>query len=118
MSPAAGRLAADGAAVVVNYASSAADAQMTVDAIVAAGGKAVAVQGDVAKRAQVTALFDAARKRLAPLTFWSTTPASSRSAPLRRLTKPTLTGTSTSTSRDFCSRRRKPSRTSMAGAAE
>lgn len=53
--------------MVVNYASSAADALTTVDAIVAAGGKAVAVQGDVAKRAQVTALFDAARKAFGPV---------------------------------------------------
>jgi len=60
------RLAEDGAAVVVNYASSAADAQKTVDAIVAAGGKAIAVQGDVSKRAQVTAVFEAARKAFGP----------------------------------------------------
>src|SRR5687768_8944322 len=61
------RLAMDGAAVVVNYASTAGDAQKTVDAIVAGGGKAIAVQGDVAKRERVTALFDAARKAFGPV---------------------------------------------------
>jgi 3-oxoacyl-[acyl-carrier protein] reductase len=61
------RLAADGASVVVNYASSVADAQKTVDAIVAAGGKAIAVQGDVSKRAQVSALFAAGREAFGPV---------------------------------------------------
>jgi 3-oxoacyl-[acyl-carrier protein] reductase len=61
------RLAADGASVVVNYASSATDAQKTVDAIVAAGGKAIAVKGDVAKRDQVTGVFEAARKAFGPV---------------------------------------------------
>src|SRR6266436_1871434 len=39
-------LAAEGASVVVNYASSKAGADTTVADIVAAGGKAVAVRGD------------------------------------------------------------------------
>ena len=51
------RLAADGAKVVVNYASSAAGAQAVVKKIEAAGGKAVAVQADVSKPADVTRLF-------------------------------------------------------------
>jgi len=42
-------LAAEGAAVVVNYASSKAGADAVVDQITRAGGKAVAVQGDVSK---------------------------------------------------------------------
>jgi 3-oxoacyl-[acyl-carrier protein] reductase len=47
-------LAAEGAAVVVNYASSAkAGAEKVVADIVAAGGKAVAVQADVSKAADV-----------------------------------------------------------------
>jgi 3-oxoacyl-[acyl-carrier protein] reductase len=50
-------LAAEGASVVVNYASSAAGAEKVVAEIVAAGGKAVAVQGDVAKAADVDRLF-------------------------------------------------------------
>jgi len=50
-------LAAEGAAVVVNYASSREGADKVVAQIVAAGGKALAVQGDVSKSADVTRLF-------------------------------------------------------------
>ncbi|MHB2207686.1 glucose 1-dehydrogenase [Methylobacterium sp. CM6257] len=53
-------LAKDGAAVVVNYASSKAGADMVVEAITAAGGKAIAVQGDVSKAAQAQGLIEAA----------------------------------------------------------
>jgi 3-oxoacyl-[acyl-carrier protein] reductase len=51
------RLAADGFAVTVNYAGNAAKAQETVAAIEAAGGKAIAVQGDVANPDDVARLF-------------------------------------------------------------
>ncbi len=54
------RLAADGFAVVVNYAGDADSARDTVDAIVEAGGRAIAVQGDVSNEADVVRLFDAA----------------------------------------------------------
>lgn len=53
-------LAKDGAAVVVNYASSRAGADAVVDAIASAGGRAVAVQADVSKAAQAQALIEAA----------------------------------------------------------
>lgn len=53
-------LAAEGAAVVVNYASSKAGADEVVQAITAAGGKAVAVQGDVSKADQAKGVIDAA----------------------------------------------------------
>jgi 3-oxoacyl-[acyl-carrier protein] reductase len=55
-------LAAEGAAVVVNYASSKSDADKVVDEIAKAGGKAVAIQGSVAKKADVEKLFSAAEK--------------------------------------------------------
>ena len=51
------QLAAAGAAVVVNYASDKAGADRTVDAIKSAGGRAVAVQADVSKPAEVERLF-------------------------------------------------------------
>src|SRR3954462_14878410 len=54
-------LAAEGAAVEVNYASSRDGADKVVAEIVAAGGKAVAVQGDVSKAADVTRLFAEAK---------------------------------------------------------
>ena len=54
--------AAEGAAVVVNYASSKTDADKVVDEITKLGGKAVAVQGNVAKKTEVERLFAAAEK--------------------------------------------------------
>ena len=53
-------LAAEGASVVVNYASSKEGADRTVDEIYKAGGKAVAVGGDVSKPADAQAIIDAA----------------------------------------------------------
>jgi len=53
-------LAAEGAAVVVNYASAKAGAEAVVAAITAAGGKAVAVGGDVSKAAEAQGIIDAA----------------------------------------------------------
>ncbi|HXA09772.1 MAG TPA: glucose 1-dehydrogenase [Chthoniobacterales bacterium] len=55
-------LAAEGAAVVVNYASSKAGAEAVVAAITNAGGKAIAVGGDVSKAAQAQGIVDAAIK--------------------------------------------------------
>jgi 3-oxoacyl-[acyl-carrier protein] reductase len=49
-------LAAEGAAVAVNYRSSKSGADEVVEAITAAGGKAVAVAGDVAEYAQAEAM--------------------------------------------------------------
>lgn len=49
-------LAAAGASVVVNYASSKAGADQVVAEITAAGGKAVAIRGDVAKQADIQRL--------------------------------------------------------------
>jgi 3-oxoacyl-[acyl-carrier protein] reductase len=53
-------LAAEGAAVVVNYASSKEGADKVVSAITEAGGKAVAVGGDVSKKIDAEAIIDAA----------------------------------------------------------
>jgi 3-oxoacyl-[acyl-carrier protein] reductase len=55
-------LAAEGASVVVNYASSKAGADAVVKSITAAGGKAVAVGGDVSKAAEAQGIIDAAIK--------------------------------------------------------
>lgn len=51
------QLAAAGASVVVNYASSKAGADKVVADITKAGGKAVAVQGDVSKEPDIARLF-------------------------------------------------------------
>ena len=55
-------LAAEGASVVVNYASSKSGAKTVVDSIIAAGGKAVAVGGDVSKTGDAQGIIDAAIK--------------------------------------------------------
>src|SRR6185295_9590861 len=55
-------LAAEGAAVVVNYASSKPGADQVVDAISKRGGQAVAVQGDVSKRKDIERLFAETKK--------------------------------------------------------
>ena len=55
-------LAAEGASVVVNYASSTAGADKVVSEITSAGGKAVAVQGDVARKADIERLFAETKK--------------------------------------------------------
>ena len=56
------QLAADGAAVVVNYASSKADADKVVSEITKQGGKAIAVQADMAKKADIERLFGETKK--------------------------------------------------------
>lgn len=60
-------LAAEGATVVVNYSRGEADADKVVAAITAAGGKAVAVGGDVTKRADAEAIVDTAIKHFGRL---------------------------------------------------
>ncbi|HEY1683159.1 MAG TPA: glucose 1-dehydrogenase [Tepidisphaeraceae bacterium] len=55
-------LADQGASIVVNYASSKAGAEKIVADITAAGGKAIAVRGDVAKKADAEEIINAAIK--------------------------------------------------------
>src|SRR6201988_1100737 len=55
-------LAAEGASVVVNYASSKEDAERVVKEITGKGGKAIAVQGDVSKPADIARLFAETKK--------------------------------------------------------
>src|SRR5712691_10703684 len=54
--------AAEGAAVVVNYASSKEGADRVVAEIVGRGGEAIAVQGDVANASDVQRIFADAKK--------------------------------------------------------
>src|SRR5271167_913451 len=56
------QLAAEGASVVVNYASSKAGADRVVSEIAKAGGKAVAVQADLSKEADIRRLFAETKK--------------------------------------------------------
>jgi 3-oxoacyl-[acyl-carrier protein] reductase len=61
------QLAADGASVVVNYAASKAGADKVVAEITGAGGKAVAVQGDVSKKTDIDRLFAETKKAFGQL---------------------------------------------------
>jgi NAD(P)-dependent dehydrogenase (short-subunit alcohol dehydrogenase family) len=61
------RCAEAGWAVAVNYTRDAAAASAIVDRIVTAGGRAVALQADVADAAQVAALFEQVDHALPPL---------------------------------------------------
>lgn len=55
-------LAAEGASVVVNYASAKEGAEKVVEEIVKNGGRAIAVKGNVSQQADVDQIFNEARK--------------------------------------------------------
>lgn len=80
-------LAAQGAAVVVNYASSKSGADTVVAAIVAAGGKAVAVQGDVSKAADAQAIVEASIKHYGRLDVLVNNSGVYEFAPLEAITE-------------------------------
>jgi 3-oxoacyl-[acyl-carrier protein] reductase len=61
------RLAADGFQTVVNYSSSATEAEELVAVIKAAGGRAIAIGADVANASAVRTLFDQAEAEFGPI---------------------------------------------------
>jgi 3-oxoacyl-[acyl-carrier protein] reductase len=61
------RLARDGFATIVNFAGNAASAEETVAQIAADGGRAAAVQADVAEALDVARLFDEAERAFGPV---------------------------------------------------
>lgn len=80
-------LAEEGASVVVNYASSKAGADRVVDDIVKNGGKAVAVQGDVSKAADVQRIFAETRKAYGKLDVLVNNAGVYEFAPLEQITE-------------------------------
>ena len=80
-------LAAEGATVVVNYASSKAGADMVVGEITAAGGKAIAVQGDVSKRADIDRLIAETKKTYGPIDILVNNAGIYEFAPLEQITE-------------------------------
>jgi 3-oxoacyl-[acyl-carrier protein] reductase len=80
-------LAAEGASVVVNYASSKQGADAVVAAITAKGGKAVAVQGDVSKQADITRLFVETKKAFGKLDILVNNAGVYAFAPLDQITE-------------------------------
>jgi 3-oxoacyl-[acyl-carrier protein] reductase len=80
-------LAAEGAAVVVNYASSKAGADKVVAEITSAGGRAVAVQGDVAKKSDIDRLFAETKKAYGQLDILVNNAGVYEFAPLEQITE-------------------------------
>lgn len=83
-------LAAEGASVVVNYASSKEGADKVVAAITAQGGKAVAVQADVSKQADITRLFAETKKAFGKLDILVNNAGVYTFAPLDQITEETF----------------------------
>ncbi len=79
-------LADEGAAVVVNYASSKEGADRVVAAITDKGGKAVAVQADVAKQADIRRLFAEAQRAFGRLDILVNNAGIYEFAPLEEVT--------------------------------
>jgi 3-oxoacyl-[acyl-carrier protein] reductase len=80
-------LAAEGAAVVVNYSASRTLAELVVADITSRGGKAIAVQADVSKAGEVEALFAATKKAFGGLDVLVNNAGVYRFAPLEEITE-------------------------------
>ena len=81
------QLAADGASIVVNYASSKEGADQVVNEITKEGGKAIAVQGDVAKSKDVERLFAETKKAFGRLDILVNNAGVYQFAPLEEATE-------------------------------
>jgi len=81
------RLAEAGASVVVNYASSRSDADKVVADIRGSDGRAVAVQGDVSKAADVKRLFQETKKEFGRLDVLVNNAGVYEFAPLEKVTE-------------------------------
>jgi len=80
-------LAAEGASVVVNYASSKSGADKVVAAITAQGGNAVAVQADVAKKVDIEKLFAETKRAFGQLDVLVNNAGIYEFAPLEQITE-------------------------------
>jgi 3-oxoacyl-[acyl-carrier protein] reductase len=79
------RLAADGAAVTVNYGRSRDAADAVVQRIEGKGGKAIAVQADVSKREEVKKLFAASEEAFGPTDILVNNAGVYRGAPIEQV---------------------------------
>jgi 3-oxoacyl-[acyl-carrier protein] reductase len=80
-------LASEGAAVVVNYASSKSGADGVVDDITKRDGQAVAIQGDVSQATDLARLFAETKRALGPLDILVNNAGVYQMAPLEDLTE-------------------------------
>ncbi len=78
-------LAKEGAAVAVNYATSAGPAEQVVRQIVESGGRAGAFKADVGNRAEVQAMAAAIKERLGPIDILVNNSGINRDRTLRRM---------------------------------
>lgn len=80
-------LATEGAAVVVNYSSSKAAANNVVNDIAKAGGKAIAVQADMSRKAEIEALFAEAKRAFGTIDILVNNAGIYEFAPLENITE-------------------------------
>jgi 3-oxoacyl-[acyl-carrier protein] reductase len=80
-------LAAEGAAVVVNYSSSKTGADKVVEEIKAEGGKAIAVQANVAKKADIEKMFAETMKAFGRMDILVNNAGIYEFAPLEQITE-------------------------------
>src|ERR1043166_8566386 len=80
-------LGSEGAAVVVNYASSKTGADKVVTEITSAGGKAAAIQADMAKKADIERLFAETKKTFGRLDILVNNAGIYEFAPLENVTE-------------------------------
>ena len=80
-------LGSEGAAVVVNYASSKTGADKVVSEITSAGGRAIAVQADMAKKADIERLFAETRKTFGRLDILVNNAGIYETSPLENVTE-------------------------------
>jgi len=80
-------LAAEGAAVVVNYSTSKEGAERVVAEITGQGGKAIAVQADVSKHAEIRGLFAETKKAFGKLDILINNAGIYQFAPLEGITE-------------------------------
>jgi 3-oxoacyl-[acyl-carrier protein] reductase len=80
-------LADEGAAVLVNYSSDKAGADRTVAEIVGAGGKAIAVQANLSKKADIERLFGESKKTFGKLDVLVNNAGIYEFAPLENITE-------------------------------
>ncbi len=80
------QLARQGADVAVNYVADAKAARAVIDEIVRGGGKAIAVQADVSKEAEVQAMFNAAVEAFGTIDILVNNAGLQRDAPFEQMT--------------------------------
>src|SRR5438132_6392668 len=112
------QFAAEGAAVVVNYASSKEGADRVVDQIAKRGGRAIAVRANVARKADIEHLFAEAKKAFGKIDILVNNAGVYDWSPLEEITEEQFTNTLTGMFQACCVPHRKRSGNSIPLAAK